>query len=74
MRLRFFAPALLLLCAAHPAHAAVVVIGNYTDADIAFSIAEPGAKARAHKLASNSVVPVDVAGPAEITFTARGAR
>jgi hypothetical protein len=61
---------LLLLAAPLPARGAVVVIGNYTKAEIAFSIAEPDAKARAHKLPANHVAPVYVVGPADITFTA----
>ncbi|MBP3954298.1 hypothetical protein J8F10_03180 [Gemmata sp. G18] len=72
MRHRLFAPLVVLLFAPHPARAAVVVIGNYTDAEIAFRIAEPNEKARAHKLPSNTVAPVYVTGPADITFTAKG--
>ena len=72
MRFRVLAPLLVLLLAPSTGRAAVVVIGNYTDVDIAFTVAEPDAKARAHKLASNHVSPVYVTGPADLTFTAKG--
>ena len=72
MRLRPCLPLFALLLAAMPGRAAVVVIGNYTDADLAFTVAEPDAKARAHKLPSNSVIPVTVSGPADIVFTSNG--
>ncbi len=72
MRFRLFAPLVVLLLVSHPVRAAVVVIGNYTDADIAFTIAEPDEKARSHKVLSNTVVPVYVTGPADIVFTAKG--
>lgn len=72
MRLRLCSPLLVLLLAPQAARAAVIVVGNYTNADIAFTVAEPGAKARAHTLPSNSVAPVFVTGPADITFAGRG--
>ncbi len=72
MRSRLFAPLVLMFLAPLPARAAVVVIGNYTAGEVAFSIAEPDAKARAHKLPENHVVSVYVTGPADITFTANG--
>jgi hypothetical protein len=50
----------------------VVVIGNYTNDAVTFSVAEPEAKAREHKLPSNHVAPVYVTGPASITFTTKG--
>lgn len=71
MRLRLLAPFLVLLVA-HPARGAVVVVANYTDAAVTFRLAEPGAKAREHKLPSNHVLPVHVAGPADVTFAAKG--
>ncbi|MBN9119997.1 MAG: hypothetical protein J0I06_12680 [Planctomycetes bacterium] len=72
MRIRPFAPLLVLLLAALPARAAVVVVANYTTEPVAFSVAEPGAKAREHKVAPNDVAPVFVTGPADIAFTAKG--
>jgi hypothetical protein len=72
MRIRLLAPVLVLFAAAPPARAAVVVIGNYTNVEVAFTVAEPDAKARPHKLPSNHVVPVVVTGPADITFAANG--
>ena len=72
MRLRFCLPALALLLAAEPVRAAVIVVGNYTNVDVTFGVAEPGAKAREHKIPSNGVMPVAVSGPADVTFTANG--
>jgi hypothetical protein len=69
MRTRLLALILLLWVVPGPARAAVVVIGNYTSETVAFRIAEPGAKAREHKLPENHVVPIYVTGPADITFT-----
>jgi hypothetical protein len=71
MHLRLFALFVMLLAAA-PGRAGVVVVGNYTDAAVTFRVAEPGAKAREHKLPSNHVVPVPVTGPADVTFAANG--
>ena len=71
MRLRLCS-ALLLTLLAPPARAAVIVVGNYTNAAVAFTVAEPGAKARAHMLPSNHVAPVFVSGPADIAFAGRG--
>jgi hypothetical protein len=72
MHTRLLAPLLVLLLAALPARAGVIVVGNYTRAEIAFSIAEPDAKAREHKLPANSVASVFVSGPADLTFSAKG--
>src|SRR5688572_6529936 len=72
MHTRLFAPLFLLLLATQPARAGVIVVGNYTPKEIAFSVAEPDAKARDHKLPANSVAPVFVSGPADVTFTAKG--
>ncbi len=72
MRTRLLGPLVLMFLAPLPARAAVVVIGNYTSEAVAFSIAEPDAKSRAHKLPENHVAPVYVTGPADITFTAKG--
>src|SRR6266545_3551078 len=72
MHTRLLAPVLLLLVAPLPAQAAVVVIANYTNVEIAFSIAEPDAKARSHKIGENHVVPVFVTGPADLTFSVNG--
>ncbi len=72
MPTRLLAPVLLLLAAPLPAQAAVVVIANYTNVEIAFSIAEPDAKARSHKIGENHVVPVFVTGPADLTFSVNG--
>ena len=63
---------LLLFLAPLPVRAAVIVIGNYTPDAITFTVAEPDAKAREHKLPANHVAPVLVTGPAVITFTAKG--
>lgn len=62
----------VLLAAPVPGRAAVVVIANYTDGEVAFQLAEPGAKAKPHKLPSNHVAPFFVAGPADLTFTPNG--
>jgi hypothetical protein len=62
----------LVLLTTLPAHGAVVVIGNYTPEAVAFTVAEPEAKAREHRLPANHVAPVFVTGPAAITFTASG--
>jgi len=51
--------------------AAVVVVANFTPDDIAFTIREPDQKPRDIKIAPAQVLPVTVAGPAEITFVAR---
>lgn len=72
MRTRFFAALVALAPLAPPARAAVVVIGNYTDTAIPFTLAEPDAKPRAHKLGENEVAAFTVAGPADLTFTAKG--
>src|SRR4051812_24002602 len=72
MRTRLFGPLVLMFIAPVPARAAVVVVGNYTSETVAFRIAEPDAKSRAHKLPENHVTPVFVTGPADITFTAKG--
>src|SRR5262245_12529644 len=73
MQTRLLVPLLLLLVPT-PARAAIVVIGNYTAAEIAFTVAEadakPDAKPRAHKLAANHVAPVFITGPANLTFRA----
>ncbi len=63
---------LVLLAAPLPVQSAVVVIANYTAGPVTFTIAEPGAKARDHKILSNHVVPVYVTGPADITFPVKG--
>lgn len=63
---------LVVLVAPAPVKAAVVVIANYTDGEVTFQLTEPGAKAKTHKLPSNHVVPVFVAGPADLTVTAGG--
>jgi hypothetical protein len=63
---------LLVVLAPLSARAAVVVIGNYTHEAITFSVTEPDAKAREHKLPANQVAPVFVGGPAVLTFTAGG--
>lgn len=58
--------------AAPPGRAAVVVVGNYTAEAVTFSVAEPDAKAREHKLPPNTVRPVFVTGPAALTFSPKG--
>ena len=72
MRSRLLAPLALVFLAPLPARAAVVVIGNYTASDVAFSLAEPDAKGRPHKLLENHVAPFSVNGPADFTFTTNG--
>jgi hypothetical protein len=69
---RFALVLVLLLVAPLSARAAVVVIANYTDTEIDFTIAEPEAKARAHKVSENHVISVYVTGPADITFAFKG--
>ncbi len=63
---------LVVLCAAPAGRGAVVVIGNYTPDPVAFTVAEPNAKAREHTLAANHVAAVYVTGPAVVTFVANG--
>lgn len=72
MRTRLLGPLVLMFVGPLPARAAVVVIGNYTSETVAFTVAEPDAKPRAHKLPSNDVIPVYVTGPANISVTANG--
>lgn len=71
MYFRSFALAVLFLVPLQ-ARAAVVLVGNYTPDTVTFSVAEPKAKAREHKLPANHVVPVFVTGPADLTFSANG--
>ncbi len=72
MPTRLFGALALVFVAPVPARAAVLILGNYTAEAVACTIAEPGAKARAHKVPPNSVIPVHVSGPADVTFTAKG--
>src|SRR5947199_531985 len=72
MRSRLLAPLLLLAAAPTAARGGVVVIGNYANVEVAFSVAEPEAKARSHKLPANHVAPGYVAGPADLTFSVNG--
>ncbi|QEG28685.1 hypothetical protein GobsT_34710 [Gemmata obscuriglobus] len=72
MRFRFLASVALALAASSWGRAAVVVIGNYTDSEITFRLAEPGGKAKPHKLPSNHVVPLFVTGPVDLSYTANG--
>jgi len=62
----------LALAFGAPASGAVVVIGNYTDKPVSFTVAEPKAKAREHTLGANDVRPFFVAGPAVLTFAPKG--
>lgn len=55
-----------------PARAAVIVVGNYTDTSIPFTLGEPNAKARDHKLNENEVTALFVSGPADLTFSVKG--
>ncbi len=71
MRTRFLA-LLAFAILPQPVRAAVIVVGNYTDATIPFTLAEPNAKARDHKLNENEVAALFVSGPADLTFTAKG--
>lgn len=48
------------------AAAAVIIVANYTSADVALSIAEPGEKARKHTIRARHVQPVTLAGPANL--------
>lgn len=72
MRAQLFAPLVILLLVPLPGRAAVIVVGNYTTETVAFSIAEPGTKARDIELPSNHVGPVYVTGPADLAYTAKG--
>jgi hypothetical protein len=72
MLARPLAALLALSLAAPPARAAVVVVANYTAEPVAFTVAEPKAKARKHTLGPNRVEPVYVTGPADLAFAAKG--
>ncbi len=53
------------------APAAVVVIANFTPADLTFTISEPERKPQTVKLAPAQIAPVRVTGPADIIYPAR---
>src|SRR5437763_1378172 len=65
---RFVLAVAAVLALAPPAPAAVVVVANFTAADVTFTVAEPGGRPRAVKLAPGEARPVTVAGPADLTF------
>jgi hypothetical protein len=65
---RFALAVAAVLAVAPPCPAAVVVVANFTAADVSFTVAEPGGKTRAVKLAPGEARPFAVAGPADLTF------
>jgi len=69
---RFALAVVTVLALALPAPAAVVVVANFTAADVTLAVAEPGGKPRAVKLAPGEARPVAVAGPADLTFPTTG--
>jgi hypothetical protein len=69
MRTRLLAPLAVLLLGA-PASAAVIVVANYTPAEVAFTITEPGGKPRKETLAAHQVAAFVIAGPADMTAPA----
>ncbi|HJZ60097.1 MAG TPA: hypothetical protein VKE74_34465 [Gemmataceae bacterium] len=60
------------LALAPAAPAAVFVVGNFTDHDVTFTVAEPQHKSQTVKVPTFQVIPVTVAGPCDLTFAAKG--
>ncbi|MBA4068039.1 MAG: hypothetical protein C0501_30905 [Isosphaera sp.] len=60
------------LAFAAPADAAVIVLANYTPADVTYTVTEPGGKPRTLTLPAYQVAPVTVAGPADLVAPAGG--
>jgi hypothetical protein len=58
----------LLFAPPATAHAAVVVVANYTGQKVSFTLSEPGQKPQTVELASTEVSPFRVTGPANIAF------
>lgn len=72
--LRAVVSVLVCFSFSRPLLAAVLVVGNFTPADVSFTVAEPGQKPRPIKLTSLQIVPITVAGPVDLTFTDRGGK
>src|SRR5687767_9295327 len=53
------------------APAAVVAVGNFTDHEIAFTVADTVRPVQSVKIPSYQVVPVTVAGPADLTYAVK---
>lgn len=69
---RFVLAIAAVLAAAPVAPAGVVVVANFTAADVAFTVADPGGKPQSVKLIPGESRPVTVAGPADISFPTTG--
>src|SRR5437868_1681742 len=67
MRTRF-PVALALLALAAPAPAAVIVVANYTPAEVEFTLVEEGGKPRKHTIPAHHVAPFAVTGPADLAL------
>jgi hypothetical protein len=65
---------LVCLAAAPAAPAAVVAVGNFTGREVTFSVAEPGRPPQTLKLPAYQVIPVTVAGPADLSYSVRGGK
>lgn len=59
---------------ASAAPAAVVAVGNFTDREIAFTVADTVQPEQTVKVPPYQVVPVQVAGPADLTHPVRGGK
>lgn len=59
---------------ASTAPAAVVVVANFTPADLTIAVTEPERKPQTIKLSPAQIAPVRVTGPADITYPARPAK
>ncbi|HEV3386740.1 MAG TPA: hypothetical protein VG097_18130 [Gemmata sp.] len=64
--------ALLACFFAARASAGVFVIANYTQDDVAFTVAEPGEKSRTHTIPAYSVLPFTITGPADLKLPGEG--
>jgi hypothetical protein len=56
------------LALASPASAAVIVVANYTPAEVSFTLAEESSKPRKYTLPAHHVMPFTVTGPADLTL------
>lgn len=69
--MRFLLAAVAGLSLAPAASAAVIAVGNFTNQEVSFTVADAVLPERAVKLPAYQVVPVTVAGPADITYPTR---
>lgn len=66
--MRIVASLVLVLGFAPTAAAGFLVLGNFTPAEVTFTVTQPGGQPQTVKLAAYQVAPVTVAGPADIQF------